>query len=87
MHFNEFMASIVDSDLEDGEFQKLLTSPLYAQRAYGKPERLIHQMIIDLLGNRLHCFHQDVMKRDTNVEFCVRKRQSVEFEWNSVRRQ
>ena len=38
MHFDESMESIADSDLEDGELQKLLTSPLYAQRASGKPD-------------------------------------------------
>ena len=32
MHFNESKESIADSDLEDAELQKLLTSPLYAQR-------------------------------------------------------
>ena len=40
MHFDESMESIADSDLEDGELQKLLTSPLYAQRASGKPAAL-----------------------------------------------
>ena len=76
MHFDESMESIADSDLEDGELQKLLTSPLYAQRASGKPDamvvreryvhkRLIHQKIIELPGNRLHCLHQNVMNRET----------------------
>ena len=35
MHFEESMESIADSDLKDDELQKLLTSPLYAQRASG----------------------------------------------------
>ena len=32
--------SIADSDLEDGELQKMLTSPLYAQKASGIPDAL-----------------------------------------------
>ena len=43
MHFEESMESIADSDLEDGELQKLLTSPLYAQRASGKPDAVVVQ--------------------------------------------
>ena len=43
MHFDESMESIADSDLEDGELQKLLTSPLYAQRASGKPDAMVVQ--------------------------------------------
>ena len=35
MHFDESVESIAESDLEDGELQKLLTSPLYAQKASG----------------------------------------------------
>ena len=31
MHFDQSMESNADSDLEDGEVRKLLTSPLYAQ--------------------------------------------------------
>ena len=41
MHFDESMESLADSDLEDGEIQKLLTSPLYAQRASGKPDAMV----------------------------------------------
>ena len=43
MHFDESMESTADSDLEDGELQKLLTSPLYAQRASGKPDAMVVQ--------------------------------------------
>ena len=43
MHFEEPMESIADSDLEDGELQMLLTSPLYAQRASGKPDAMVVQ--------------------------------------------
>ena len=32
MHFDDSAESIADSDLEDGELQKMLTSPLYAQK-------------------------------------------------------
>ena len=31
------MESIADSDLDDGELQKMLTSPVYAQKASKKP--------------------------------------------------
>ena len=34
------MESIATSDLEDGELKKKLTSPLYAQKASGKPDAL-----------------------------------------------
>ena len=40
MHFDDSAESIADSDLEDGELQKVLTSPLYAQKASGKPDAL-----------------------------------------------
>ena len=36
MHFDDSVESIADSDLEDGELQKMLTSPLYAQKASGE---------------------------------------------------
>ena len=38
MHFDDSVESIADSDLEDGELQKMLTSPLYAQKASAKQE-------------------------------------------------
>ena len=40
VHFDESMESNADCDLEDGEIRKLLTSPLYAQRASGKPDAM-----------------------------------------------
>ena len=43
MHFEESMGSTADSDLEDGELQKLLASPLYAERASGKPDAMVVQ--------------------------------------------
>ena len=43
MHFDESMESTADSDLEDEELQKLLTSPLYAQRASGRPDVMVVQ--------------------------------------------
>ena len=43
MHFDESFESVADSDLEDGELQKLLTSPLHAQRASGKPDAMVVQ--------------------------------------------
>ena len=43
MHFDDSVESTADSDLEDGELQKMLTSPLYAQKASGKPDALVMQ--------------------------------------------
>ena len=37
------MESNADSGLEDGELQKMLTSPVYAQKASGKPDALVMQ--------------------------------------------
>ena len=37
------LKAYADSDLEDGELHKLLTSPLYAQRASGRPDALVIQ--------------------------------------------
>ena len=42
-YFDESMESNADSDLEDGEIRKLLTSPLYAARASGKPDAMVVQ--------------------------------------------
>ena len=43
MHFDDSVESIADSDLEDGELQKMLTSPLYAQKASVKPDAMVVQ--------------------------------------------
>ena len=43
MQFDDSVEGIADSDLEDGEFQKMLTSPLSAQKASGKPDALVVQ--------------------------------------------
>ena len=43
MHFDDSVEIIADSDLENGELQKLLTSPLYAERASGKPDAMVVQ--------------------------------------------
>ena len=43
MHFGDSVESIADSDLEFGELQKMLTSPLYAQKASGKPDAMVTQ--------------------------------------------
>ena len=43
MHFDDSVESIADSDLEDGTSQKMLTSPLYAQDASGKPDAMVVQ--------------------------------------------
>ena len=37
LHFDDSAESMADCDLEDGELQKMLTSPLYAQKASGNP--------------------------------------------------
>ena len=43
MHFDDSVESIADSDLEDGELQKMLISPLYAQKALEKPDAMVVQ--------------------------------------------
>ena len=43
MHFDDSLESIADSDLEDGESQKMLISPLYAQKASEKPDAMVVQ--------------------------------------------
>ena len=43
MHFDDSAESTADSDLEDGELQKMLSSPLYAQKATGKSDALVVQ--------------------------------------------
>ena len=43
MHFDDSVESTADSDLEDGELQKMLISPLYAQKASGKPDAMVKQ--------------------------------------------
>ena len=43
MHFDDSVESLVDSDLEDGELQKMLTSPLYDQKDSGKPDAMVMQ--------------------------------------------
>ena len=43
MHFDDSVESIADSGLEDGDLQKMLTSPLYSQRASGKPDAMVVQ--------------------------------------------
>ena len=42
-HFDDSVESIADFDLEDGELQKMLTSPLYAQKASGRPDATVVQ--------------------------------------------
>ena len=43
MHFDDSAEGIADSDLEDGELQKMLTSPLYAQKASEKRDAMVVQ--------------------------------------------
>ena len=43
MHFDDSVESIAGSDLEDGELQKMLTSPLYIQKVSGKPDAMVMQ--------------------------------------------
>ena len=43
MLFDDSVEIIADSDLEDGELQKMPTSPLYAQKASGKPDAMVTQ--------------------------------------------
>ena len=43
MHFDVSVERTADSDLEGGELQKMLTSPLNAQKASGKPDAMVMQ--------------------------------------------
>ena len=43
MHFDDCVESIADCDLEDGKQQKMLTSPLYAQKASEKLDVMVVQ--------------------------------------------
>ena len=43
MHFDDSAESTADSDLEAAESQKMLTPPLYAWKASGKPDALVVQ--------------------------------------------
>ena len=43
MHYDDSVESIAASDLEDGELRKMLSSPLYAQKASGKPDAMVGQ--------------------------------------------
>ena len=43
MHFDDSVESTADSELEDGELQKMLTSPLYDQKALVKPDAKVVQ--------------------------------------------
>ena len=45
MHFDDSADNIADSDLEDGELQKMLTPPLYAQKASGAGEREVSEQL------------------------------------------
>ena len=42
MHFDDSVESLVNSDLEDGELEKMLTSPPYAQKASGKADAMVN---------------------------------------------
>ena len=44
MHFDDPVEITADSGLEDGELQKMPTSPLHAQKASGKPDALVVQV-------------------------------------------
>ena len=43
MHFDDSVESTADSDLEEGELQKMVTAPLYAQKASEKPDAMVVQ--------------------------------------------
>ena len=43
VHLDDSVESIAEPDLEDGELQKMLTSPLYAQKALERPDAMVMQ--------------------------------------------
>ena len=51
MHFDDSMESIADSNLEDGELQKMLTSQLYVQKASGKLDAMFSSEQGDLISS------------------------------------
>ena len=57
--FRRFRESIADSDLEDEELQKMLISPLYAQKASGKPDAMVTQER-EVVHNTLKPFERKV---------------------------
>ena len=79
MHFDKSIESIAaDSDLEDGEFKKVadFTNCMPKELPGGRMQwsfrkerkvhkRLTYHRIRELPGDRLHCFHQNVMNRET----------------------
>ena len=100
MHFDESVESIADSDLENGEIRKLLTSHCMPKEFLG------NQMQWSFRRERGKCTNVSFIRRSENfretgcivftksywtekpnVELCVRKHQSVSFEWNSAGRQ
>ena len=52
MHFDDSVESIADSDLEDGELQKMLTSPLYAQKSQDWRYRTHNTDLLNLDENK-----------------------------------
>ena len=51
MHFDDSAESIADSDLQDGELQEMLTSPLYAQKASEIPDAMFSSEQGNLIRN------------------------------------
>ena len=62
MHFDDSAERIADSDLEDGEVQKMLTSPLYVQKASVKPDAMV-------MPERGKCTIDSGRKRKFEVSF------------------
>ena len=83
MHFDESMESIVDSDLEDGESQKLLTSPLYAQRASGKPDAMVVQER-EVSAETSHSSEDHGASRKPAALFSPKRNEQRNRMWSSV---
>ena len=74
MHFDDSAESIADSDLEDGEGKKMLTSPLYAQIASVKPDALVvperGKCTIEAGKESLRCHSSEGQKASGKPDAC-----------------
>ena len=83
MHLDESMESIADPDLEDGELQKLLTSPLYAQRASGKPDPMVVQER-EVSAQYLHSSEDHGVSGTPGALFSPKRNEQRNQMWSSV---
>ena len=84
MHFDESMESNVDSDLEDGEIRKLLTSQLFAQGASGRPDAMDIQES-EVNAQTSHSSEGREATRETGcIVFSPKRNEKRNQTWSSV---